>query len=699
MASPSFSTALAAFDATVLDTETTGLDARSARLIQIGAVRISKGSVQAGRSFESLVNPGCPIPPRSTAIHGIGDSDVAGAPPFADVADALQTFLAGTIVIGHTISFDLAILERENRLAGRLWRAPRALDVRMLARLAAPSLAQYDLDGLCDWLGITIRGRHTALGDAEATAEAFIRLVPLLRERNIRTLAEAEAASRALAEKEARSTGGLPLEPALAGDEPAALVRVDSFAYSRRVQDVMTAPPLFVNSGIALHELSRILLERKASSAFVGLPGGETGIVTERDVLRAMAEFGGEALGMAVASFARAPLLTVSEAAFIYRAIGRMERLGIRHLGVRGTDGDIVGVVTPRDLLRHRASTAIMLGDEIDTAENAAALAAAWSRLPLMVRSLISDQLDPRTISAVVSAEIHALTRRAAELAEAAMAKDGLGTPPTPYCVLVLGSAGRGESLLAADQDNAIVYEAGESEGEQDRFFAELGRRMCRTLDETGVPYCKGGVMAQNRAWRMSVADWRATVDGWVRRQSPGDLLNVDIFFDAVAVHGDLALGDAVWRFAHERGQAAKDFQKLLAEAARQRDNPFTLLGGLRVDGEGRLDLKKTGLLPLFTGARVLSIRHGVLERSTPARLSRIAALGEGAESDILSLIEAHRDILGFALGQQLIDTEAGIPLSNRIEVRRLARRERQQLSTALGKVAVMLDLVSEGRM
>ena len=66
---------------------------------------------------------------------------------------------------------------------------------------------------------------------------------------------------------------------------------------------------------------------------------------------------------------------------------------------------------------------------------------------------------------------------------------------------------------------------------------------MNEILDAAGVPFCKGGVMAKNRAWRKSVADWHATIDDWVRRQRPADLLNVDIFFDAVPVHGECRLG------------------------------------------------------------------------------------------------------------------------------------------------------------
>ena len=125
-------------------------------------------------------------------------------------------------MIGYAIAYDLAMLEREYRLAGRAVPRFRALDVRTLARLAAPSLADYGLEALCEWLGIDLTGRHSALGDARAAGEMFLALIPLLRAKDIRTLAEAEAASRALAEREAASIGGYPpAAPGAGRREPA----------------------------------------------------------------------------------------------------------------------------------------------------------------------------------------------------------------------------------------------------------------------------------------------------------------------------------------------------------------------------------------------------------------------------------------------------------------------------------------------
>lgn len=699
MPGASYSTPLLALDTVVLDTETTGLDARSARIVQIGALRLSGGSLRTAERFESLVKPGGSIPKTAVAVHGITDEMVAAAPVFPAVAPDLEAFAGRAIVIGHAIYYDLAVLQREYALAGRPWPRFRALDVRTLARLAAPSLADHSLDRLCEWLGIEVKGRHTALGDAEAAGNVFIALVPLLRAKNIRTLAEAEAASRALADREASSGGGYAPTSAGPADDTRALARIDSFPYRHLVRDVMSAPALFAAPDTTVREAVRLLIEKRVSSAFVRAASGVTGIVTERDILRAI-DGGGEAgLSTPIENIMQAPLQTVTEDAFLYRAIGRIERLGFRHLGVSNAAGEIVGAVTTRNLLRHRATTAIMLGDEIDSAPTAAGLAAAWAKLPLMARSLMEEAVDPRTIAAVVSSEICGMTRRAAELAQERLRGEGLGEPPVPFAVLVLGSAGRGESQLAADQDNAIVYAQGSEGGPEDTYFAKLGAHMSEILDAAGVPLCKGGVMATNREWRKSVTDWRTTIDGWVRRQRPADLLNVDIFFDAVPVHGDVRLGEEIWNHAYDRGHAAPDFQNLLIELARKRGRPFTLLGGYRTDETGRIDLKKFGLMPLFTAARVLSIKHDVRARSTTDRFSGVAAQGIGSPAVIQSILDAHRLILGAVIAQQLVDTEAGVPLSPRVAPARLDKGQKAALKDALSAVDEAIGLVSEGRL
>jgi DNA polymerase-3 subunit epsilon/CBS domain-containing protein len=470
---------------------------------------------------------------------------------------------------------------------------------------------------------------------------------------------------------------------------------VDSFVYRHRVRDVMSAPAVTAPGAATVGDTIRLLIDKKISSVLVA-DGREWGIVTERDLMRALDAPGG--LATPLAGIMSRPLQWVDEDDFVYRAIGRMERLGFRHLAVRNAKGEIAGVVTTRNLLRHRATTAIMLGDEIDSALNVPALALAWSKLPALAKSLIAEAVDPRTISAVISAEICVLTRRAAELAEVRLAEAGKGPPPVAYAVLVLGSAGRGESLLAADQDNAIVYASGEPRGAEDKWFEALGIEIATILDAAGIPLCKGGVMARNPEWRMSLERWKATIDGWVRRQRPNDLLNVDIFFDGVPVHGDAALGEAIWNHAFDVGRPNQAFLKLLTELARDWRAPVTLFGNIRADANGRTDLKLGGLMPLFTAARVLAIRHDVRARSTPERYRGVAAAGIGTPADIEAIIAAHRLLLGTILDQQLADADKGVPLSARVEVGRLPKEQRDALKAALDSVRLAVDLVGEGR-
>ena len=112
--------------AIVLDTETTGLDVKTARIIQVGAVGIRQGELVAGEELDRYVDPGVPVPAASTAVHGITDADVKGAPAFAAINAELDGFVRERILVGHSIGFDLAMMKAECERAGIAWRAPRS---------------------------------------------------------------------------------------------------------------------------------------------------------------------------------------------------------------------------------------------------------------------------------------------------------------------------------------------------------------------------------------------------------------------------------------------------------------------------------------------------------------------------------------------------------------------------------------------
>ena len=133
-------------------------------------------------------------------------------------------------------------------------------------------------------------------------------------------------------------------------------------------------------------------------------------------------------------------------------------------------------------------------------------------------RRLRREDVAAVQVAAVIAGITRDVTARAGELAVAAMRHDGHGEAPAAWCLLVLGSAGRGETLLTPDQDNALVHDGDET---ADPWFSVFAEKLNAYLDAAGVPLCKGGVMASNPSFRRSLDRWRAQVDAWIDRPQP----------------------------------------------------------------------------------------------------------------------------------------------------------------------------------
>ncbi|WP_295315057.1 3'-5' exonuclease [Roseobacter sp.] len=172
----------------VFDSETTGLDPQKDEVVQLAAVRIINGRIVAGEVFDALVNPGRPIPAASTKVHGVSEEMVRAAPPFPDVCRSFHGFCAEAVIIAHNAPFDVAFLKRAEPSSGCVFDHP-VLDTVHLSAIVFGGAEEHTLDALCYRLNITIAPelRHTALGDAEATARAFCALLPVLEARGLNT--------------------------------------------------------------------------------------------------------------------------------------------------------------------------------------------------------------------------------------------------------------------------------------------------------------------------------------------------------------------------------------------------------------------------------------------------------------------------------------------------------------------------------
>ncbi|WP_374681322.1 exonuclease domain-containing protein [Accumulibacter sp.] len=187
---------LADLSYTVFDTETTGLEpAAGDEIIQIGAVRIVNGRMLRQENFNELVDPERLLRAEGTRIHGITDDMVRGQPTIDAVLPAFHDFCSDTVLVAHNAAFDMRFLQLKEESTGVVFSQP-VLDTLLLSEVLHANQDSHQLEKIAERLGISIDGRHNALGDAVATSEVFLKMLPLLEQLGISTLRQALEASQ-----------------------------------------------------------------------------------------------------------------------------------------------------------------------------------------------------------------------------------------------------------------------------------------------------------------------------------------------------------------------------------------------------------------------------------------------------------------------------------------------------------------------
>ncbi|OBQ63313.1 DNA polymerase III subunit epsilon [Mesorhizobium erdmanii] len=163
----------------IFDTETTGLDARDDRVIELGGVELVN-RFPTGRTFHHYINPqGRAIHAEAQAVHGISAADLQGKPTFADIAQEWLDFIDGAKLVAHNATFDIGFLNVEfGRLGHPNVDPGLVVDTLALARRKHP-MGPNSLDALCRRYGIdnAKRTKHGALLDSELLAEVYIELI------------------------------------------------------------------------------------------------------------------------------------------------------------------------------------------------------------------------------------------------------------------------------------------------------------------------------------------------------------------------------------------------------------------------------------------------------------------------------------------------------------------------------------------
>jgi len=156
---------------TIFDIETTGMSPVYSRIVEIAAIRIDTDGVQA--RYQTLINPGCKIPMRVKAIHGISDEMVENSASFREIAYEFMAFCDDSTLVAHNARFDLSFLQESlARVGMKLWRG-KTMDTIPIVKQAYRGLPSYSLQNLRNTFGLDSEAgpAHRAFADVEWTLE------------------------------------------------------------------------------------------------------------------------------------------------------------------------------------------------------------------------------------------------------------------------------------------------------------------------------------------------------------------------------------------------------------------------------------------------------------------------------------------------------------------------------------------------
>ena len=178
----------------VFDIETTGLSPTNNRIIEIGAVRIKDGRIQD--TFSEFVNPEVPIPYTITKLTSITDAMVQNAPTIEVILPKFLEYIGDASVVAHNATFDTGFIRENAKRLGLVFDST-IVDTMTLAHILLPELGKYTLDRLCKQFGVVNEHHHRACDDAAATAEIFVKMIKMIKEKGITTVHELNEAGAA----------------------------------------------------------------------------------------------------------------------------------------------------------------------------------------------------------------------------------------------------------------------------------------------------------------------------------------------------------------------------------------------------------------------------------------------------------------------------------------------------------------------
>ncbi len=478
-----------------------------------------------------------------------------------------------------------------------------------------------------------------------------------------------------------------------------ALTQMEAFPFQKRLSEIMSTPVEACETQATAQEIARQMSEKGISSVLV-LDNFDSpiGIVTERDiVMKVVAPGKVDPSTITAGEIMSEHPYAMSPDEYMYEAMSYMLGHKIKHLPIVDEE-KAVGIVTMQDLLRFRSQKAMLLIGSVKEAKGVDELALIKAQVVKVAKALLSETRSPFETMEILSYIHHCIQRRCFDIVMDEMTQEGFSVPDIRFCLMIMGSGGRKEMLLAPDQDNGLVYEDFPDSrlDEVEAFFAPFSERVVRAFAEIGYPYCNGNVMLNNPHWRGRLKDWRKRISSWITEPEPKRVMYSTIFFDFMPLTGDPTLCRDLRHIVHREILGNEHFLYHLLENDLNHKPPVGFFGGFILEKSkehrGELSLKQAGSIFIIDCLRIFILERGLDAATTVERLEKLVKLNVFDQETAEHLKAAFEAFTFLRLRHEIALIEQGKKPTHYIDPYTLTKNEQDLLRESFRAVGKLQD-------
>ncbi|MBE0502238.1 MAG: CBS domain-containing protein [Desulfuromonadales bacterium] len=477
------------------------------------------------------------------------------------------------------------------------------------------------------------------------------------------------------------------------------LTRMEAYPFKKRLSEIMTTAVETCQTTTPVQEIARQFTRGDVGAVMVGTDSDQVaGIVTEHDlVTKVLARALPDLQTMTAAEVMTPKPFTMSTDSYMYEATSFMLRHKIKHVPVVD-QGELVGLVTLRDLMRYRSQKSMLLVGRVAEAKSLDELALIRREVVNVAKALMSEVRSHFETVEILSYIHHCILQRCFDLVLAKSKSEGRTPPDIRFCLFIMGSGGRREMLLLPDQDNGLIFEdyPDAMQKEVDAFFVPFAEELVAAFAQVGYPRCNGEVMINNPLWRGRLKEWRARVTDWMEEPEPKKVMYSTIFFDFMPLTGDSSLCQDLRVAVYKALARYPAFMYFLLENDLKNRPPLGLLGRFLPEKEGEhkgeISLKLAGSIFIVDCVRMFLLEQGVDATTTVERIEELAKLNILNQETAEHLKAALEAFTFLRLRREIELIELGKEPNHYVDPHALSKNEQEILKEAFRVAGKLQD-------